>query len=412
MIRRMGGFRGFPSPVVLVIGGCLIVAILIGQCRGEEESVRTYSEAITVSPRNTRTASPTRTLMPTTTPRPSRTQVPTVAPVAPPPTYTSLPTRTPRPTPTPTPQMGQRSRPIPFGESFALEVGSGKEVYLSFTQVLRWKKAWQKVKKASRTNGRPPEGMKYLLAFAEVEFNEGPSDEAMQLSRDDFQMVTNNQTLEPPAGVVDPKPRFDISILPGSRASGWMTWTVFEDGESPLLVIGMDENGSGGIYFELIPPAPPPSSTPPATDTPLLTATPKPTRTKTAPTRIPATPTRKQARATTEAEYLAWMDFLFRTAREITETVTDCREAGDQECLEEQAREYAVLLAAAADGPLPPARLETYHALSSQALLAYADAVEHYAKGNTEKGYLAALKTMQYNKEAIEERKRVTQSDG
>jgi hypothetical protein len=218
---------------------------------------------------------PTSTMVPTDTDTPADT--PTIADT-PRPTRTRKPTNTPRPTNTLIPEPGTRSQPVSFGEQFGLVMGGDKRFYLSLTEVHRGEEAWTKINKANRFNDPPPEGMEYLLLYAQVEYLEGPSDEALQLNQWDCRIVSEGQIVEPES-VVEPEPEFDISFFPGAVGGGWMAWTIFEDDEYPLLAVGMDYDGSGGFYFEALPSEPLPTNTPKPTVKPKPTQPPTPTPT-------------------------------------------------------------------------------------------------------------------------------------
>jgi hypothetical protein len=220
----------------------------------------------TATATDTPTATPTATNTPTNTPEPTNTSTPTRTP---------RPTNTPRPTATPTPRVGQRSNPVPFGESLDLVMNDEMEFTLSLTKVHRGEQAWNKIKKANRYNDPPPEGMEYLLVRAMVDYTEGPSDEALRLNQWDFRIISQGQIIEPEA-IVDPEPEFDIEFFPGASGDGWMTWPIVEGDEEPLLVIGMDYDGSGGFFFEAWPDEPLPTNTPKPTAKPKATKAPTP----------------------------------------------------------------------------------------------------------------------------------------
>jgi hypothetical protein len=148
--------------------------------------------------------------------------------------------------------MGQRAEPIPFGTIFGPVVDREKVALIGLTEVYRGEEAWARILKANRFNDPPPEGMEYLLIYAEVNYLSGPANETLHLDQWDLRLVSQNQVIQPTA-VVEPEPAFDLDFFPGASGGGWMAWTVFEDDERPLLVIGMEYDGSGGIYFAATP---------------------------------------------------------------------------------------------------------------------------------------------------------------
>jgi hypothetical protein len=45
----------------------------------------------------------------------------------------------------------------------------------------------------------------------------------------------------------------DISLFHGGSADGWLALPVAVDGPAPLLVLGLGDDGSGGVYFAVTP---------------------------------------------------------------------------------------------------------------------------------------------------------------
>ena len=84
--------------------------------------------------------------------------------------------------------------------------------YFTLTKSFTGDKAWNRIKEANMFNDPPPEGMEYLLLYAEVDYFEGPSDEALQLSQWDFRIVSDGQIIDPES-IVEPDPAFDINFF-------------------------------------------------------------------------------------------------------------------------------------------------------------------------------------------------------
>lgn len=162
------------------------------------------------------------------------------------------PTCPPLPTPTATPAIGDRSHPIPFGETFQLVAEEGPVFTLTLTESLRGEEAWQRVLDANQFNEPPREGVEYLLILAQVAYPRGLSGQMLPLDSWDFRIVTRNQVLEPPT-IVAPEPAFKFRFFPGASGEGWMVWPVFAGDEAPLLVYGLKYDGSGGTYFVAAP---------------------------------------------------------------------------------------------------------------------------------------------------------------
>jgi hypothetical protein len=168
------------------------------------------------------------------------------------PTCALCPTLPPEPTPTTTPSIGNRSEPVPFGDTFGFLEKEDHVFLLTVVESYRGEEAWARLLAANQFNEPPPEGMEYLLIYARVDYLPGVSDEALRLDQWDFRIVSQNQVLKPPT-VVEPEPAFELEFFPGASGGGWMAWTVFVGDEAPLLVYGLDSDGSGGAYFAATP---------------------------------------------------------------------------------------------------------------------------------------------------------------
>lgn len=158
------------------------------------------------------------------------------------------PTCPPPPTPTATPAIGGRSKPIPFGETFQLVADEAKVFTLTLVESVRGEEAWQRILEANQFNEPPPEGMEYLLIYAQVDYVRGPANQVLQLDEWDFRIVSQGQVRKP-LSVVEPEPVFELELFPNASSGGWMVWTVVLDDDAPLLAYGLDYKGRDGTFF-------------------------------------------------------------------------------------------------------------------------------------------------------------------
>jgi hypothetical protein len=172
---------------------------------------------------------------------------------------------TPTPTSTPTGFTGSLEYPVPFGQGRQVIVEEDKTIEIVLREAYRGEEAWSRILEANQFNDPPPKGQEYLLIWAEVAYIEGPPGEMLSMGEWNFRMISKGNVQTPPA-IVDPEPRFQLVLLPGTTlGGGWMTWLIHEDDPAPLLVIGIDYQGQGGIFFmayddsEWQPPVPGPS---------------------------------------------------------------------------------------------------------------------------------------------------------
>lgn len=173
--------------------------------------------------------------------------------VTPRPTSTPNPTKPPRPTSTPEPEMGTRKDPHPLGFSAGLIQAGKLEFEITFTDVKRGDKAWSVIYSANQFNDKPPEGMEYIVATVEVAYT-GADEGPLSLELSDWSVVTNGQALDwgsVPSVCCLTSEFDDIKLFSGGKAKGIMAWPVYQEDLFPMLVIGMGNDGTGGVYFAL-----------------------------------------------------------------------------------------------------------------------------------------------------------------
>lgn len=222
---------------------CLAVVLVLAAC-----STGPTAEQVegTVQAR----VSGTIAALPTSTPEPTATDIPT-ATVTPKPTSTPRPTATQRPTATPAPEFGTRLNPYPLGSIVDMIKGDELEFQVAIADVVRGERAWNTIYAANRFNDKPPEGMEYILATVVVTYT-GSDKGALQLDKSDWTIVTNGQVIDrfsmPSVCCLD-KEFEDLTLFAGGKANGIMAWPVSLDDQNPALVLGMKQDGSGGVYF-------------------------------------------------------------------------------------------------------------------------------------------------------------------
>ena len=167
------------------------------------------------------------------------------------PTPPATATPLPLPSATPTAGPGDRRQPIPFGQWWQFEE-EGRVFRLAVQEAVRGEEAWQRLLEANRYNEPPQRGMEYLLLYIGVEYLSGPVHGTLRLDAWSFRLVSQNQVLQPPS-LVEPQPAFELEFFPGAEGGGWMAWAMNEDDPAPLLVYGLEYDGSGGTFFAAVP---------------------------------------------------------------------------------------------------------------------------------------------------------------
>ena len=202
--------------------------------------------------------------MPPETPSPAQETTPT-------PTLSLTPTPTPTPTTTttttPTPSPGYtRSNPVGIGITLTTKVSrtgvaAGKytdtfgeyEVCLTLLEIIRGDRAWQLVRETSMFADPPEPGFEYILAKIKFEYLTGQTpDTIFEVSPVWFNVVSmNGNVYARSIGLREPEPSIRCALYPGASHEGWIAYPVTVDDTRPLMTIGREYDGTGGIWFKL-----------------------------------------------------------------------------------------------------------------------------------------------------------------
>ena len=173
--------------------------------------------------------------------------IPTNTPL---PTKTPLPTSTPLPTATPDNMPGTLKNPFPLGmEAAFTKKDTGQEFTIAFTEAMMGNDAYLRLKAANMFNDAAPAGKQYVLAKIVVKYIKG--DDILSLSSSLWQVVSGGQFLNDLVLVVEPEPKlpFDIQLLPGGSATGYIARVAIQSDPTPLFYFG---DPTGFIqYFKL-----------------------------------------------------------------------------------------------------------------------------------------------------------------
>lgn len=190
----------------------------------------------------------------TDTPEPTDVPLPTDTPVP-----SNTPTRKPtqKPTSTEAPEVGTFSNPFPFGILAPLILTSDGEIInfdLMVEEVIRGDEAWSLISQANMFNDPPPEGYDATLIKIYIA-NTGASG-FLTLDEYDLDLSTKGNLVDyglyspcclGSAGLIE----FDAKLNPSGEHTGWVAFAVRSDDDSPMLVVGADYDGRGGMYFLL-----------------------------------------------------------------------------------------------------------------------------------------------------------------
>lgn len=164
---------------------------------------------------------------------------------------TATPPPTAVPTNTPTgPVLGERGNPYAVGQTASLTQGGSLEFELTVQEVIRGEAALQRIQQANQFNDAPPEGFEFVLAYIEVSYT-GAEDGTLEIGPYSTSVVTNGRVISyDDTFAYSPcclEPEFDIELLAGGTAGGWLALPASVDDPAPLLLLG------DSLYFSLTP---------------------------------------------------------------------------------------------------------------------------------------------------------------
>ena len=173
---------------------------------------------------------------------------------------TNAPTNTPKPTSTPKPtdppSLGTFSNPFPFGfEVPMVRTDEDISFVVKVEEVIRGDEAWSIIYKANQFNDPPPDGFEPILVKIYVK-NKSSADFLELSIYNSLSLATKGNVLDgwfyspcclDSAGLVE----FEVKLNPSGEHTGWFASAVHIDENSPMLVVGADRSGKGGVYFSL-----------------------------------------------------------------------------------------------------------------------------------------------------------------
>jgi hypothetical protein len=222
----------------------VVVSIVLTACGQSQSAVQT-SVVMTLTAMPTNTPIPSNTPVPTATATPLPTNTPTRTP-----TNTPKATATRRPpTPTEAPEVGSYERPVPMNLPYPFTYSGNQDFSLTVTEVKRGQDAWDMLYIANMFNDKAPDRMEWVCAYLKLNYTDGPSGTTIDINKYWFSTVSNGSILDIPF-YVPPDPEFDVSVLPGGKAEGWICGHLFTDDANPVLLFAHSDT-KPGWYFSL-----------------------------------------------------------------------------------------------------------------------------------------------------------------
>jgi len=146
------------------------------------------------------------------------------------------------------------NNPAPIGSTLTYEGEDDWKygdyrVNVTLLEIIRGEEAWDLLEAETSLNEAPRPGTEYILAKIRFEYLESTTGE--RYTGFSFYSVSENGSDYESVYLFEPD-SLDWGMYPGDPpAEGWKTFEVRIDDEHPLLTMGRDWQGKGGIWFEL-----------------------------------------------------------------------------------------------------------------------------------------------------------------
>jgi hypothetical protein len=162
-------------------------------------------------------------------------------------------------------QYNSSTNPAPIGAPVRSMVELGSvysniyDITITVLETVRGKEAIDRLQKASKNNGMPPEGFEYLLARVKFDFKGRAVSDTLtfDLGYAPLQWVAlaSDLTEYPKISVTVPKPALVGRIKPGDSMEGWVAFAVDRKDSKPVMVFDPDSGGATGrgrpLFFKL-----------------------------------------------------------------------------------------------------------------------------------------------------------------
>lgn len=149
--------------------------------------------------------------------------------------------------------------PIPVGVPVVtmIECGEGYtslELYdarITLLEIVRGKKAWERIKEASPSNTPPDAGFEYILARIKFGLSKRglPGDKNYDLKGVQFSAFSIDGREYKILLSVQPKPELSGRLRSGDSLEGWLAFLVAKEDGKPLMNFNREHDG--GIWFQL-----------------------------------------------------------------------------------------------------------------------------------------------------------------
>jgi hypothetical protein len=148
-----------------------------------------------------------------------------------------------------------RTNPAPVGVTQEIEVEdlvSGTyTVAVTVNEIVSGEAAYVMLLDANKFNDPPEDGMEYVIANITAELIDYDSDGAVSIGKYNFDAFSGSGSEYERVSVVDRKPAFSGDVYAGGSITGYTTFMVSADDDSPVIVFGRNYDGSGGIWFSI-----------------------------------------------------------------------------------------------------------------------------------------------------------------
>ncbi len=143
---------------------------------------------------------------------------------------------------------GACDNPIALGR--AVEVASGGRSFkFAVAEVIRGKKAWERLRSYSTFNMPPSANKEYIMALVVVRYLNGPVELPENVNEFGFKVVSYGETAPEADGIVYVRPEFKVVYELNAPGAGWIIAQVDPNDPNPLLELDSQVDKGVSFYF-------------------------------------------------------------------------------------------------------------------------------------------------------------------
>ena len=125
----------------------------------------------------------------------------------------------------------------------------GRSFKFAVAEVIRGKKAWERLRSYSTMNMPPSANKEYIMTLVVVRYLNGYVDLPENVNEFAFKVVSKGQTAPEADGIVYVRPKFKVAYELNAPGAGWIIAQVDPNDANPLLELNSHIDTNVSFYF-------------------------------------------------------------------------------------------------------------------------------------------------------------------